>query len=170
MIILDRVGQPPLYNLNFDHADEQVLTYLAKCPGKCSQFSADSGKIWVKIDQAGYDAAKNPPWASKRLPTQNSTWTVTLPKSIVDGEYILRHEILGLQRTNKNASLAQFYPNCHQITVTGGGSAKLPEGVAIPGAYGLTDKGIALNYRDVSASKPYTPPGGPVWGDGGWKQ
>lgn len=28
---------------------------------------------------------------------------------------------------------------------------------------------IFLEYRDISATNPYTPPGGPVWGDGGWK-
>ncbi|KAH7095700.1 family 61 endoglucanase [Paraphoma chrysanthemicola] len=147
-----------------------ILTYLADCKGKCSAFSGSSGNVWVKIDQAGYDASQSVPWASKRLPTINSTWTVQLPKSIKPGEYVLRHEILGLQRTNKNGSLAQFYPGCHQITVTGSGTTALPAGIALPGAYQPDDKkSIFLEYRDVSASNPYTPPGGPVWGDNGWK-
>ncbi|KAF1848148.1 lytic polysaccharide monooxygenase [Cucurbitaria berberidis CBS 394.84] len=146
-----------------------ILTYLADCKGKCSSFSGSTGNVWVKIDQAGYDASKAVPWASKRLPTQNSTWTVNLPSSIKPGEYVLRHEILGLQRTNKNGSLAQFYPGCHQITVTGTGTTALPVGIALPGAYQPNDKkSIFLEYRDVSASNPYTPPGGPVWGDKGW--
>ncbi|KAF2429876.1 family 61 endoglucanase [Tothia fuscella] len=146
-----------------------VMTYLAKCPGKCSDFKGSTGNVWVKIDQAGYDASKSTPWASKRLPLQNSTWTVKLPSSIVSGEYILRHEILGLQRTNKEPTQAQFYPSCHQIIITGGGTKSLPAGIAIPGAFKLDDRGIALNYRDISASKPYTPPGGPVWSDNGWR-
>lgn len=79
------------------------------------------------------------------------------------------HEIVGLQRTNTNGSLAQFYPGCHQITVTGSGTTTLPEGIALPGAYQPDDKkSIFLEYRDISATKPYTPPGGPVWGDDGW--
>ncbi|CEL52905.1 Polysaccharide monooxygenase Cel61a OS=Thielavia heterothallica (strain ATCC 42464 / BCRC 31852 / DSM 1799) GN=Cel61a PE=1 SV=1 [Rhizoctonia solani AG-1 IB] len=34
-----------------------IMTYLAKCPGSCSKFKADSGNIWVKIQEDGYDAA-----------------------------------------------------------------------------------------------------------------
>ena len=67
------------------------MTYLADCKGKCASFSGSSGPVWVKIDQAGYDAAESVPWASKRLPTQNSTWTVKLPSKIKAGEYILRY-------------------------------------------------------------------------------
>jgi cellulase len=66
------------------------MTYLAKCPDKCSSFKGSSGNVWVKIDQSGYDSTKSPPWATKRLPLQNSTWTIKLPSSIIAGEYILR--------------------------------------------------------------------------------
>jgi lytic cellulose monooxygenase (C1-hydroxylating) len=68
-----------------------VMTYLASCSGACSDFDGSTGNVWVKIDQAGYDASEEVPWASKRLPTQNSTWPVTLPSSIVAGEYLLRY-------------------------------------------------------------------------------
>lgn len=68
-----------------------VMTYLASCGGSCTKFSGSTGKVWVKIDQAGYDASESVPWASKRLPTQNSTYAVTLPKSIAPGEYLLRY-------------------------------------------------------------------------------
>ncbi|KAG4415973.1 hypothetical protein IFR04_010923 [Cadophora malorum] len=146
-----------------------IMTYLASCSGPCSSFSGSTGPVWVKIDQSGYDANESVPWASKRLPTQNSTYMLTLPSSIAPGEYILRHEILGLQRTNTDGSLAQFYAGCHQITVTGSGTTKFPEGIELPGAYRSDDKtSIFLEYRDISASNPYTPPGGPVWGDKGW--
>ncbi|KAJ0384016.1 hypothetical protein COL922a_009277 [Colletotrichum nupharicola] len=136
--------------------------------GKCSEFDGSTGNVWVKIDQSGYDAKEAIPWASKRLPENNSTYTVKLPSKIAPGEYILRHEILGLQRTNTDGKLAQFYPGCHQITVTGDGTTKLPEGIALPGAYKADDtKSIFLDYRKVTE---YTPPGGPVWGDDGWAQ
>ena len=140
-----------------------IMTYLAKCPSKCSQFKADSGNIWVKIQEDGYDATKNPPWASKRLPTVNSTWSATIPKSLQNGEYILRHEILGLQRATE-IGRAQFYPACHQITITNGGSTPLPQGIAIPGPeYSETAPGILLQYRNISATNPYTPPGPRPW-------
>ena len=67
-----------------------IMTYLADCQGSCSKFSGSSGNVWVKIDQAGYDAKEAVPWASKRLPTQNSTWTIRLPSKLAPGEYILR--------------------------------------------------------------------------------
>ncbi|KAK9413051.1 putative Endo-beta-1,4-glucanase D [Seiridium unicorne] len=80
-----------------------------------------------------------------------------------------RHEILGLQRTNTNGSLAQFYPSCNQITITGSGTTQLPTGIALPGAYQPDDTtSIFLEYRDISADNPYTAPGGQVWGDDGW--
>lgn len=152
------------------------MTYLAACNGPCSSFSGSTGNVWVKIDQSGYDANETVPWyvssllplplapilptpsqtptltplsnrASKRLPTQNSTYTLTLPSTIAPGNYILRHEILGLQRTNTDGSLAQFYPNCHQVTVTGSGTAALPEGIALPGAYKSDDTtSVSLRY------------------------
>ena len=75
-----------------------IMTYLARCPNGCASFKGDTGNVWVKIQQDGYDASKDPPWASKRLYTVNSTWSATIPKTIAPGEYILRHEILGLQR------------------------------------------------------------------------
>ncbi|KAG8703111.1 Esterase/lipase/thioesterase [Ceratobasidium sp. 394] len=139
-----------------------IMTYLAKCPGPCSTYKADSGKIWVKIQEDGYDAKQAIPWASKRLPTVNSTWSATIPKTLQNGEYILRHEILGLQRATE-LGRAQFYPACHQITVTGGGTKALPAGIALPGDYTLTDPGIYLQYRNISATNPYTPPGGRPW-------
>lgn len=79
-----------------------------------------------------------------------STWAVTIPKSISSGEYILRHEILGLQRASKSG-LAQFYPGCHQVTITGGGSAN-PTGVAFPGAYPLDDPGVSIASACVSSA------------------
>ncbi|KAH7098758.1 family 61 endoglucanase [Auriculariales sp. MPI-PUGE-AT-0066] len=138
-----------------------IMTYLAKCSGGCSTFKGDTGNVWVKIQQDGYDASKDPPWASKRLYTVNSTWSATIPATISPGEYLLRHEILGLQRADESGR-AQFYPACHQITITGSGT-KSPTGIALPGAYTLTDPGILLQYRNISATLPYTPPGGPVW-------
>ena len=85
-----------------------IMTYLARCPNGCATFKGDTGNVWVKIQQDGYDASQTPPWASKRLPTVNSTWPATIPATIAPGEYLLRHEILGLQRATESGR-AQFY-------------------------------------------------------------
>lgn len=66
---------------------------------------------------------------------------MTIPKSLSNGEYLLRHEILGLHVAG-NLNGAQFYPSCAQITITGGGSAN-PTGVALPGAYQPRDPGVS---------------------------
>lgn len=79
---------------------------------------------------------------------------------------MVRHEIIAL-------FAAQFYPSCHQLTVTGpgkstgptdsvktGSGSGTPVKVAFPGAYVLSDPGITYN---VYAMSPYTPPGPAVY-------
>lgn len=72
------------------------MNYLAKCTTNCSTFKGDTGNVWVKIDQVSYDTSKKVPWGSDCLAKNGATWTVTIPPTIADGEYLLRHEILGL--------------------------------------------------------------------------
>lgn len=117
------------------------MTYVAKCPNGCANFKGNTGNIWVKIDQWGYRPDQTPPWGSDKLATLGASWTVTIPKSLSNGEYLLRHEILGLHVAG-NLNGAQFYPSCAQITITGGGSAN-PTGVALPGAYQPRDPGVS---------------------------
>ncbi|KXN89073.1 Polysaccharide monooxygenase Cel61a [Leucoagaricus sp. SymC.cos] len=146
-----------------------VMTYMAKCPNGCESFKGDTGSPWFKIDQSGYNPTLSPPWASDRLSAQGASWTVTIPKSIANGEYLLingkcRHEILALHVASTVGG-AQFYPHCFQIKVTGGGSA-IPSGVALPGVYNPTEPGILTQlwwYSPQNTSATYTIPGGPVW-------
>jgi lytic cellulose monooxygenase (C1-hydroxylating) len=114
-------------------------SYLAHCPNdNCKAFKGDTGNIWVKIDQLAYNPSANPPWASDLLRVQGAKWTVTIPQKLAPGEYLLRHEILGLHVAD-NRMGAQFYPSCTQIRVTQGGTVPLPEGAAFPGAYDPAD-------------------------------
>ncbi|KAF8152575.1 endoglucanase-4 [Crassisporium funariophilum] len=141
-----------------------VMTYMAKCNGGCANFKGDSGSPWFKIDHWGWDKTATPPWGSDRLAKQGASWTVTIPKSISNGEYLLMHEILGLHVAG-NVGMAQFYPHCVQVKVTGGGSAN-PSGVTLPGAYKATEPGIWTQlwwYSASNASASYPIPGGPVW-------
>ncbi len=55
----------------------------------------------------------------------------------------------------------QFYISCAQLSVSGGSGAKKPTGlVAFPGAYKLSDPGLAVN---IYAAKQYTPAGPSVF-------
>ncbi|KAF5668954.1 murein transglycosylase [Fusarium circinatum] len=59
-----------------------VLTYVAKCSGKCT--SADPATLkWVKIDAAGLDGT----WAAADLIKNNNTWTTTVPETLAAGSY-----------------------------------------------------------------------------------
>ncbi|KAG8798929.1 hypothetical protein FRC18_008504, partial [Serendipita sp. 400] len=116
-------------------------------------------------------ASRTPPWAEQLIEqggqSGHGKWSITIPSTLPNGEYILRHEILGLHVAGE-LNGAQFYPNCVQIKITGGGSVALPSGVAFPGAYQPNDPGILIQLWTVSATNPaYTIPGGPIlYGNG----
>lgn len=114
-------------------------SYIAHCPGDdCMSFKGNEGDVWVKISELSYDPSAEPPWASDLLREQGALWRVTIPPTLAPGAYLLRHEILGLHVAGERMG-AQFYPSCTQIRVTEGGSAQLPTGVALPGAYDPDD-------------------------------
>ncbi|KAL0946012.1 hypothetical protein HGRIS_012289 [Hohenbuehelia grisea] len=136
-----------------------VLNYMAKCPGDCSVWKADTGTPWFKIGQESFS---NGQWASDALAKNNFTYTVKIPKNIAPGNYLLRHENLALHAAT-NIGGAQFYPVCTQLTVTGGGSLN-PSGLGFPGAYSATDPGVHFNpYQGDAVNQAYVPPGGPVY-------
>lgn len=68
----------------------------------------------------------------------------TIPSCLKPGYYLVRHELLALHSAYQYPG-AQFYPGCHQLEVTGGGST-VPSGlVSIPGVYSGSDAGITYD-------------------------
>ncbi|KAH8107920.1 glycosyl hydrolase family 61-domain-containing protein [Cristinia sonorae] len=126
-------GGPITFHWNQWLADHlgPVSTYMASCNGDCTSFNTANAK-WFKIDAAGYDSGKKQ-WASQQLINNGNKWTSTIPASLADGQYLVRHEVIALH----SAGAPQFYPSCTQVKVTGGGNAKAPaaELVSIPGIY-----------------------------------
>lgn len=142
-----------------------LMTYVARCPNGCSTFKGDTGNVWVKIAEDGYNPNRALPWAEENIHSPG-TYTIKIPASLADGEYLLRHEVLGLHVASQVGG-AQFYPTCIQIKVTGGGSAN-PTGIALPGAYKTDDPGIFMQLYKVTPQTPtYVIPGGPVVLQGG---
>lgn len=139
-----------------------ILTYMAKCDPDCGSFTGSDGNVWFKIDQAGYNATSGQ-WATYYLYTRGYTWNVTVPACLEDGEYLVRHEIIALSDC-KTEGKCQFYPECAQLKVVGGGGYTIPEEdlVAFPGAYSPTDPGILwdTNTQDPTT---YTMPGPTVF-------
>lgn len=83
----------------------------------------------------------------------------TVPQCIPSGYYLVRHEIIALHSAYAYPG-AQFYPGCHQVKVSGGGS-KTPTGlVAFPGAYKASDPGVTY---DAYQPQTYTVPGPAVF-------
>lgn len=74
----------------------------------------------------------------------------TIPSCLEAGYYLVRHEIIALHSAYQYPG-AQFYPGCHQLEVTGGGSASPSGLVGFPGAYSGSDAGITYDaYKGMS--------------------
>ncbi|TFY75529.1 hypothetical protein EWM64_g8483, partial [Hericium alpestre] len=107
------------WNQVWPHAYGPMLTYLAQCPGTtCTGVNSNTLK-WFKIDESGlingtvYDGY----WGDGKMIADNSSWTTTIPSTVPSGSYLIRFETIAL-----HSLPAQFYPECAQIDITGGGT------------------------------------------------
>ncbi|KAH7097341.1 glycosyl hydrolase family 61-domain-containing protein [Auriculariales sp. MPI-PUGE-AT-0066] len=134
-----------------------LLVYMAKAPSTVDSWDG-SGTVWFKI----YEIA--PSFASGAIawPTDNLTQvTFPIPKSLPNGQYLLRVEHIALHAASSVGG-AQFYIGCAQVAVTGGGSGSPSPTVAFPGAYKSDDPGILFQlYWPVPTA--YVMPGPAVW-------
>ncbi|KZP26203.1 lytic polysaccharide monooxygenase [Athelia psychrophila] len=134
-----------------------TITYLAKVPSALQ--ATVTGLKWFKIQQDGL-IASSATWGVDRMIANKGKVTFTIPACIEPGNYFLRHEIIALHAASSYPG-AQFYVECAQINVTGGGTAS-PATVSFPGAYKGTDPGITVGiYCPVLTN--YTVPGPPVF-------
>lgn len=136
-----------------------ITDYLANCNGPCETVDKTTLK-WFKIDEGGLVSGNNPgTWATDAMIANNNTWTVTIPKDLQSGNYVLRHEIIALHAAGQ-ADGAQDYLQCINLVITGTGSAA-PAGVSFVGLYTPTDPGILFNLYGAYTS--YTIPGPAVY-------
>jgi len=162
-----KAGTPIIayWNQVWPHPYGPMLTYLAQCPGTtCTGVNANTLK-WFKIDQSGlisgtvYDGY----WGSGKMIDQNSSWTTTIPATVPSGNYLIRFETIAL-----HSLPAQFYPECAQITITGGGSLAptAAQLVSFPGAYSNSDPGLTIDiYSNAAQTETTYPiPGPPLYG------
>ncbi|KAG6848657.1 hypothetical protein H0H93_015127 [Arthromyces matolae] len=139
-----------------------VISYLPYLRGLCQRAAIPNatqtdvtGLKWFKIWEDGYDAS-TATWGVDRMIANAGKVTFSIPSCIPAGQYLLRHEIIALHAASSYPG-AQFYMECAQLQITGGGSAS-PATVSFPGAYAGTDPGITINiyYPTVTS---YTIPG-----------
>ncbi|TFY77212.1 hypothetical protein EWM64_g6800 [Hericium alpestre] len=129
-----------------------IMTYMALCKGSCTKFNGTDAQ-WFKIDQLGQK--KDGTWYQGDL-MAGKPITLSLPTDLPSGDYLLRHEIIALHLA-ESVGGAEFYPNCIQMRVTGGGSStKQPDNtVSFPGAYKANDPGIRINASSLGLPQFY---------------
>ncbi|KFY30591.1 hypothetical protein V494_08100 [Pseudogymnoascus sp. VKM F-4513 (FW-928)] len=138
-----------------------VMAYMKKVSDSLSgNPSSGPGDGWFKIAQDGYDGSK---WGVDSLISAGGVQSFTIPSCIVNGDYLVRLEVLALHSAYDTGG-AQFYMECISVTVTGGSGTASPSTVSIPGAYSVaSDPSIKLMiYNDQGQPYPttsYTPPG-----------
>ncbi|KAL5353719.1 hypothetical protein ACLOAV_001760 [Pseudogymnoascus australis] len=142
------------------HAQGPVMVWLFKCAGDFASCDG-SGAGWFKIDEMGMTA---PPlsgtsWGTAVVMDQ-LYWESTIPAAIADGNYLIRHELLALHQANT----PQFYPECAQIVISGGGGQS-PDAsflTEIPSYASASDPGVSIDIYSSTATT-YTCPGPAVW-------
>lgn len=124
-----------------------VFTYVANCGGDCEHVDIETLK-WVKIDGVGKNEETGE-WSTEDLIANDAAWVTKVPKELVAGSYVFRHEIISIPGT-------QHYPQCISIDITGDGTED-PEGVIGTELY--DPEGIIDNGKP----EDYSPPGPALW-------
>ncbi|KAF2000379.1 lytic polysaccharide monooxygenase [Amniculicola lignicola CBS 123094] len=160
-------GEIKAYYPGWPHDIGAIIVWMAYCgvqPDACFSFDG-IGKHWFKIRQVGLEdgTIRNGQWALKELLTSNYTWTTTIPTSLHEGAYLIRHEIIALHVPYT----PEFYPECAHLYVSGSGQEKPSEQylVDITGVWKANDPSLNLTiYEEPTASKTqWVIPGPPVW-------
>jgi lytic cellulose monooxygenase (C1-hydroxylating) len=135
-----------------------MIDYLANCNGPCETVDKTTLK-WFKIDALGLinpTGMTDGYWASDVMIANNNSWTVQIPSTIAQGNYVVRHETIALHAAS-SANGAQNYPFCFNLAITSSGSDN-PAGVLGTALYKETDPGIIYDiYQNTLAT--YTIPG-----------
>jgi len=131
-----------------------IQVYMAKVSNAVTSPAPTSG--WFKIYSDGLSGST---WAVDKLIANGGRLDIKLPSCIAPGDYLIRGEIIALHAASSYPG-AQFYVECAQVKITGGGS-KAPSTVSLPGAYAGSNPGITYNLYAGSTS--YTAPGPSVF-------
>ncbi|KAG8804981.1 hypothetical protein FRC17_005791, partial [Serendipita sp. 399] len=115
-----------------------IMVYLAKVDSALQ--TSVTGLKWFKIYEDGLTSDGR--WAVERLIDNKGKVNFKVPTCIANGDYFMRVELIALHGAGSSKG-AQFYMECAQIRISGGGSANPPT-VNFPGAYGQSDPGILI--------------------------
>ena len=158
-----------------------TATWLAPCNGDCK--NVDKTKLsFFKIHQSAMiDYRQGSRYAKGRAEEQPGYWgtdaifydgqnkqTVTIPKGIPSGNYVLRTEVASIHN-NGPVSERQFWPQAFNIRVTGGNDqAAMPAGKKATEIYSNNDELLKFDLYWHTPNKIIKDaPGGPVASFGG---
>ncbi|KAK2757080.1 hypothetical protein FQN54_005049 [Arachnomyces sp. PD_36] len=142
-----------------------VMDYLANCGGDCTTVDKTTLE-WFKIDELGQlelgpGGGKPGVWATDKLFDTNYTWTVNIPATIKPGNYVLRHELVGLHGAYDEGG-AQFYPQCVNLEISGDGT-ETPKGTVGTKLYKSDDPGVLYDIYGDQNKPTYIIPGPPLY-------
>ncbi|KAB5518700.1 glycosyl hydrolase family 61-domain-containing protein [Coniochaeta sp. 2T2.1] len=139
-----------------------TIAYLKKVDNALTDKGIGNG--WFKIQEDGYNSGN---WGTSKVITNGGLQSITIPKCIPNGQYLLRAEMIALHGAGSSGG-AQLYMECAQINVTGGTATASPATYSIPGIYKATDPGILINIYSMTPSSNYVIPGPQLFScDGG---
>ncbi|KAL4948847.1 glycosyl hydrolase family 61-domain-containing protein [Aspergillus filifer] len=138
------------------------LVYMSKAPGSANQYEGDGD--WFKIHEEGIcDTGKD---------IKSDAWCTydkdriefTIPADLADGEYLIRSEHVAVHGAHDGQ--AEFYYECAQVKVTGGGTASpdTSSTIQFPGGYKQDDP--SFNFSVWGGMKDYPMPGPAVYTGG----
>jgi hypothetical protein len=138
--------------------------YMKKVDSAINDPGAGDG--WFKLWDQGYDDASSEKWCTRNLIASKGLMTITLPKGLVGGEYLVRPELLALHNADKGDP--QYYTGCAQIFLASSGDLVPDSTVSIPGYVTKSDPADSFNiwaappYDGSVINGPYPIPGPPV--------
>jgi len=123
--------------------------------------SYDGSGDWFKVWESGLSGPVSDEnnWGT----WQDDRISFTIPADTPDGEYLVRPEHIAIHEGHVDK--AQFYMECAQLRVNGGGSGTPGPMVKIPGLY--TPNEVNFDMWSNPSLSEYPMPGPAVWGGGG---
>jgi hypothetical protein len=129
-----------------------IINYIAP-------YQASAGSLqFSKISQAAIVSGTT--WVTDNLIKSNFTSTVTIPRNLKAGNYVLRHEIIALHGAGSDNG-AQAYPQCLNLKVGGSGTVSPSGGTPGTSLYTRSTPGIIFNLYGSYTSYPF--PGPALW-------
>lgn len=130
--------------------------YMKKVDSAIKDSGAGSG--WFSIYRDDYDSGAGK-WCTEKLISNNGHLSVTIPKDLAGGSYLVRPAMIALHQADKSPPDPQFYVGCAQIFLTSDGSAKPKNTVSIPGYVSMSDPAMTYHVWDNKLRLPF-----PWWG------